>query len=205
MNGIKRFWEKLFIRLSILYIDFVYKTSKIDIKGYPELLHNENNEKFVLGFWHGESYCFFPVLKGSKLYVITTKNRRGDYIAKISSHFGYSPIRVPDDPATGNFLIKIRKQINGAEGGNVAITLDGPLGPYHVPKDFPYITALVSKRRMIPVSINVSRKKQLLNRWDRYVIPFPFNKIEIHFHEPMTIAKGELDFAKQKTTEFMEK
>lgn len=204
MDKIKRVLEKFFSKFSIKYIDFVYKTSKVVKTGHARL-QPDHDEKFILGFWHGESYCFFPILKGSGIYIITTKNKRGDDIANLCNYFGYSTIRVPDESVGGQFLFKIRQKINGHDGGHLALTLDGPLGPYHIPKDFPFYIALIAKRRMIPVSIKVKRKIQLTNRWDKYSIPLPFNQIEVHFHEPMEVAKEGIPLLKEKFADILER
>lgn len=205
MGMIGMAWRKFFTKISVKYIDLVYKTSKVVKKGEYALLQSDDNEKFVLGFWHGDSYCFFPVLKGSGIYIITTKNKRGDDIANLCHYFGYSTIRVPDESVGGNFLFKIRQKINGEDGGNLALTLDGPLGPYHEPKDFPFLLALISRRRMIAVSIKVKRKIHLTNRWDKYMIPLPFNQIEVHFHEPMEVTKEGIGLLKEKMVDIMGK
>ena len=54
------------------------------------------------------------------------------------------------------------------------------------------------------VSFKVKRKIRLVKRWDKYVIPLPFNKIEIHFHEPLEIKKDELDEIGEKITKELE-
>jgi lysophospholipid acyltransferase (LPLAT)-like uncharacterized protein len=193
MNKLIRAIERLLTYIAIFYIDFVYKTSRIKASGEFNLLNSEEKEKFILGFWHGESFSLYPFLKGYSLYVITTENTRGDYITLICNYFGYKTIRVPDESVGGNFLFKIRKEINGEEKGNLALTLDGPLGPYHEPKTFPFITALLTKRRLLPLTIKFKRKINLRNRWDNFTIPLPFNKIDVHFYPPIKVIKKELD------------
>ena len=193
MNKITRTFQKLLTYIAIFYIDFVYKTSKVTASGEFNLLNPEEKEKFILGFWHGESFSLYPFLKGYSLYVITTENGRGDYITLICNHFGYKTIRVPDESVGGNFLFKIRKEINGEKKGNLALTLDGPLGPYHEPKSFPFITALLTKRRVLPLTAKFKRKINLKSRWDNFTIPLPFNKIEVHFHSPIEVIKKELE------------
>ncbi len=206
MKKIIVFFEKLLTYISIYYIKFVYKTSKVVPSGRYELLNPEKDEKFVCGFWHGDSYSLYPFFRGKKLYIITTKNGRGDYITLICNKFGYNTIRVPDENLGGNFLFKIKKEVNGEDKGNLVIAFDGPLGPYHEPKPFPYIAALLTKRRVLPVSINCKRKITLTKRWDDFVIPLPFNKIEIHFHDPLEVSKNDINdnSISLKTRETME-
>ncbi|MGV8981434.1 lysophospholipid acyltransferase family protein [Clostridium sp.] len=193
MSKISDFLGKLTTLISIYYIKFVYRTSKIVSTGQYKLLKSDNDEKFIIVFWHGDSYSLYPYLRGQGLYVITTNNGRGDYINLICNHFGYKTIRVPDESEGGNFLFKIRREINGPSCANLTITLDGPLGPYHQPKRFPFITAALTKRRILPLTIKCKRKIQLKGRWDKFVIPLPFNRIELHVYEPLKITKIELD------------
>lgn len=193
MSKISDFFGKLTTLISIYYISFVYKTSKIVSTGQYKLLESDYAEKFIIAFWHGDSYSLYPYLSGQGLYVITTNNGRGDYINLICNHFGYKTIRVPDESEGGNFLFKIRREINGPSCANLTITLDGPLGPYHQPKRFPFITAALTKRSILPLTIKCKRKIQLKGRWDKFVIPLPFNSIELHVYEPLKITKKDLD------------
>jgi len=194
MNKISYFWGKLTTLIAIYYIKFVYKTSKIISTGQYTFLESAHAEKFIIVFWHGDSYSLYPYLSGQGLYVITTKNGRGDYINSICNHFGYKTIRVPDESEGGNFLFKIRREISGPDCANLAITLDGPLGPYHEPKPFPFITALLTKRKVLPVAIKCKRKIQLKGRWDNFTIPLPFNRIEIYVHDPLEVPSAKMIF-----------
>ena len=193
MNKISTFFGKLITLISIYYIKFVYKTSKIVSTGNYTFLASNHEEKFVIVFWHGDSYSLYPYLSGEGLYVITTKSGRGEYISLICNHFGYKTIRVPDESEGGNFLFKIRREINGTSCANLTITLDGPVGPYHEPKRFPFITAILTKRKVLPLTISCKRKIQLKGRWDKFAIPLPFNRIELHVYDPLEVTKKDLE------------
>lgn len=173
------------------YIDFVYRTSKVFLVGRDDLLRNENGEKLVVLFWHGDSFCLYPALKGLRLFVVVTRDRRGDYISEVCNHFGYQTFRIPDATDGGNYLFQIRKTINGENPANIAITLDGPIGVYHVPKDFPLVIGAMTRRKVMPISVDVKRSVRLTSRWDKFKIPLPFNQITIHFNEPMTVIRGK--------------
>lgn len=200
MKILKKLFRKSISLLFILYIRFVYSTSKIIITGKSEVFRSHYKEKFVFSFWHGCSYCFYPLLKGEKLCVIMTEDIRGEYISDICRYFGYTPIRVPDQSTGGNFFLKIRKTIKDEANASVAITFDGPLGPYHEPKIFPFAVALFTKRRVVPLSIDPQRKIILSHRWDQFMIPLPFNRIQIVIHEPIEVKKEDLkeEFRKQR-------
>lgn len=188
---LKRIWEKTAVFFLVGYINFVYGTSRITINGYKEVLTRENGEKVIALFWHGDTYCLYPALKGSQLYVAVTKDRRGDYITAICNHYGYQRIRVPDISDGGNYLFKIRDIVNNKDVSNLAISLDGPLGPYHVPKDFAFTASLLMKRKLMPVTISLKRKIELKKRWDNYKIPLPFNEITLDFYEPIEVTSAD--------------
>lgn len=89
------------------------------------------------------------------------------------------------------FFLKIRKKVKNHF--DLAISLDGPLGPFHGPKVFPFVMALFTKYRIVPISIRVKRKIQSRKRWDQYTIPLPFNRIELHVHDPIEIERTDLN------------
>lgn len=182
------------------YIDFVYRTSRVEVLGPEAILRDPDGEKMIALFWHEDSFCLYPALKGLNLYIVVTRDRRGDYIADVCSHYGYRALRVPDASEGGNHLFQIRKAITGEVPANIAITLDGPIGIYHVPKDFALVAAMLTRRRVMPITAEVKRCFRLTGRWDRFKIPLPFNHIKIHFNQPMVVCKdkGEDPFASIK-------
>lgn len=190
---IKAIFEKLTTMIMVEYIDFVYNTSKVNLIGHNEILTEDSQEKVIALFWHGDSYCLYPALKGSKLYILITKDRRGDYISNMCDYFGYKTIRIPDTSDGGKHLFKMRKIIDVEDISNVAIALDGPLGFYHVPNDFAFISARLTKRRILPISFSVKRKIKLHKRWDHFKIPLPFNIISIYFNEPIEVTRKDKD------------
>jgi len=94
----------------------------------------------------------------------------------------------------------IRKIIKDEAKASVAITFDGPLGPLHEPKVFPFAVALFTKRRVVPISINVKKKIVLNNRWDKFIVPLLFNNINVYVHDPIDVDKKDLkdEFEKQR-------
>lgn len=202
------FFQAIISKVFVYYIEFVFATSKIMKEGCYDILKNINSENFIIAFWHGDNYCFYPLLKGENLYIVTTKDRRGDYISSICEDFGYIPIRMSDNSTGDNSLLKVINKISSENTVSLVLTLDGPLGPYHQVKKLPLVIAAYTKRRIIALSINVKRKVQIKKRWDNYTIPLPFNVIKIYVHEPIKIEKSDLKdkyrFKKDKIKKVME-
>lgn len=66
---------------------------------------------------------------------------------------------------------------------SVAIAMDGPLGPRHIPKKLIYFLSEKSNARLTGVTLSYSRKISLRNRWDHYRIPLPFSRITVRFDD----------------------
>ncbi|SFL68844.1 hypothetical protein [Halanaerobium salsuginis] len=190
-NLLAQLSEKLISFCFYSYIDFVYKTSKVNLVGQAEFFKSDYPEKFVFFIWHGDSYCFYPLLKGERLNIVTTKNKRGGVISRISQAFGYDVIRLPDYSENGDYIFKLRSKINSGGNSNLVVSADGPLGPYHEPKEFAFIMALFSRRRIVPVNIEVKRKIELKNRWDKLKFPLPFNQINVSVSQPIKLSKAD--------------
>lgn len=187
MTPLRSGGKRLLTQLMIRYIEFVYRTSTVTYCG-PQSAFQDG---VVALFWHGESYCLYPALRDANLCVITTADRRGDYISDICHHFGYQTLRFPDVSDGKNYLMLLKKAAQQDARLNFAISLDGPLGPYHAPKDFPLVSALLTKRAVLPVSVSVNKKLLAKRRWDRFVIPMPFNQITIHFNDAIPVSRTD--------------
>ena len=187
-------FRKIFTAINIHYLNFVYGTSKITYSGSPDLLFSNDSDSsnYIVSFWHGESYCFYPLLKGKKQFVLTTKDPRGDYITSLCNYFGYSTIRIPDTLEDGKHIFRIKNRLKEEGGGNLVITLDGPLGPYHQPKEFPFLMSMLLDYRILSISAKVKYKIRLTGRWDNYTIPLPFNKLNFHIHKPLAVERSDL-------------
>ncbi|MFP4022188.1 MAG: hypothetical protein ACLFUK_11365 [Halanaerobium sp.] len=183
--------EKFVSACLYYYIDFVYKTSTVEKIGKLEYLEAEYPEKFVVFIWHGDSYSYYPFLKGKKLNIVTTKNKRGGVISRISKYFGYDVMRLPDSAADGNYMFQLKSQINKINNANLLLSVDGPTGPEREIKEFAMIMALFSKRKILPLNIDLKYSFSLKNRWDKLKIPLPFNKITIKVNDFYEVQKKD--------------
>lgn len=191
MEILSQLKEKLISACLYYYIDFVYKTSKVEKLGKLEYLDADHPDKFILFIWHGDSYCYYPFLKGKKLNIVTTKNKRGGVVSRISKHFGYDVMRLPDLAADGNYIFQLKSQINQKNKANLVLSVDGPTGPAHEIKDFAMIMALFSKRKILPLTVEVKHSLTLKKRWDDFKIPLPFNQITIRVNDFFEVEKAD--------------
>jgi hypothetical protein len=199
MGGFK---VRFLARFSAGYMRLIHATCKVERLGNPELLDGE--DQYVVGFWHGDCYCYYPLLQNRGVTVATTVNARGSVIDAIADLFGYKIVRLPDDPDLASSLPELRKMLAGMKVAHGAFTMDGPLGPYHVPKRFFLMTAYLAKKPVIPVSLKARRVIRLTRRWDKYVIPLPFiSHLAFTYHPPLEVHRDKMDDAAKKIIDIM--
>jgi lysophospholipid acyltransferase (LPLAT)-like uncharacterized protein len=79
-------------------------------------------------------------------------------------------------------------------GKHLYINPDGPDGPSHVIK--PGLTYIAKKADAIILPAGgYTRRAYVVPRWDRYVVPYPYNRISVCVGEPITIPPETNDFS----------
>ena len=76
------------------------------------------------------------------------------------------------------------------KGISIGISPDGPKGPRHKVSDGILSISRLSNSLILPVGIGF-KKKWVLNTWDKFIIPKPFNQITIIWGEPLPALKNE--------------
>lgn len=183
--------DKIVSNVLIAYIKLIKKTCNIEYVNFDVV--KSSQAKYLTTFWHGYSYCMYPLISDIDVAVITTINQRGDYITDLVQAFDGVPLRVPDESQGDNSLFKLAREIKANSDKHVALACDGPLGPQHYPKDFAFVLAEMTKRQIVPITVEAKHAIVLFKRWDKFRIPLPFTKIKIRFGQPLSVAKADRD------------
>ncbi len=182
------------------YVKVLEATVNFQIDGIEKI-----KERQLLGYWHGDSLTM-EVFLGyinkviKDVHVIVTADKRGDYIEQIINAYGAKAIRLPDGLKMRPFFKELI-QIGADTKGILATSLDGPLGPLHEPKKLLFLLSSKSNKELVYLEFSYKRVLRLTNRWDNYVILFPFSKVNATLKTMGTITKEELsnfDTTKQK-------
>lgn len=145
-------------------------------------------------FWHGKYTPLFALLRGRRAVVFTSRSFRGDVIAHICRHFGYSPVQLRDH-GRNRSLERMRHSLAAAldardAGYACGIAVDGPLGPYHTVKRGPIQLASELGFPILPLTFAARRSRIDRRRWDRFEVPYPFTRVVFLVGRPMEIPAG---------------
>ncbi len=197
-NGITRISKRMCFQIIHSYLNIVAKTSKVYIIGADQISGNK-----MVGYWHGDSYPMQLVLKKFKkdkkrISVLVTADARGDFIEGMIEEYGAKAIRVSDGIKMKETFPTVVHEAK-KEGGILAASFDGPLGPCHKPKRLLFLLAKQADKEMVYIHFTYSNCIRLRFRWDNYVIPLPFTRIKAHVEDLGKITNYHLNAIKSNS------
>lgn len=143
---------------------------------------DEKLKPVIYAAWHEyilPGACYF---KDAGLATIASESRDGRRISSILTRWNYTIVSGSSHRGGMN---AIRESVRSLQQGrSLVITVDGPRGPRRKVKKGVSQIALLSQRPVIPVH-GVPRRCWRLTSWDRFVIPWPFTRIEMIFDAPL--------------------
>lgn len=174
--------KQMLSKIFHLYLKILEKTVTIEWQ-FPERFQTNQ----VVGFWHEDSFIMNLVLKkvtekGEKVSVLVTGDGRGDYIQYMLEKCGGEAIRMGYGFCNAGLLRDILHHLI-EQKNSIAIAMDGPLGPRHLPKKTTFFLSEQGGVPLIGVTLDYSGKIVLSHRWDHYRIPLPFTKITVRFDD----------------------
>lgn len=177
-----------------LFVRFIYITSK----KHFHYANVDADETLLIAMWHGDllmqplNYRNFR--KNSSVKVIVSEHKDGLIIKKVCEYLGVDGIAGSSSKGAIKALKNAIKEIRN--GGDVAITPDGPRGPRFSVADG--IVAISKKTNTRIVSLNsIPKKYWQINSWDKFIIPKPFGTIDFYVSEPFDVNDLEMEEAKE--------
>ncbi len=188
--------------LIAVYVRLVYATSRWDIRGaeHPENLWAAN-APFILSFWHGRLLMIPPVWRRDRtMHMLISQHRDGELIARAMDPFGIGTIRGSGakagkkDKGGMGALRHIVRQLKAGE--YAGFTPDGPRGPRMRASTGLVAAARLARVPILPVTYAVKRRR-VINSWDRFILPWPFNRGVYLWGDPIDVYSDETETPEQ--------
>ena len=158
------------------------KTIKINDDQIKRL--QQQNKNFILAFWHGSMLLPWFLHGNPTVVALISKSKDGDLLAKILKHWNYKVIR--GSSSTGGD-VALKFMVDHAKNNySIAITPDGPRGPFHKLKAGAIVSAKKSKVPLVLIGVGY-KKKKMLNSWDHFQVPYLFSEAKVIYSEPVYI------------------
>lgn len=187
------------------YVRLVHRTSRWEIRGteHPAAYWSQN-KPFILSFWHGRLLMIPPVWRRDRaMHMLISQHRDGELIARAMDPFGIGTVRgsaAKDGKQDKGGRAALRAMLKSLKDSQyVGFTPDGPRGPRMRASAGIIATARLGRVPVIPVTYSVVRRR-VINSWDRFILPWPFNRgiylwgapIDVHSDESETLEQATL-------------
>ncbi|MBI5554347.1 MAG: lysophospholipid acyltransferase family protein [Elusimicrobia bacterium] len=192
--------NKLIALIGSIAIWFIGITSRVKIinTGIIEKFKKED-QNYIYAFWHGRQLFLVYSHRFRQINILISQSQDGQLIADITSLFGFKAVR---GSSTRGGLRALVELVHAAAAGDVlAFTPDGPKGPYREVQSGVLYVAQKTGLPIVPLTFSAKRKL-VLNNWDKFVIPLPFNNIIVANGQPVYVHNTDNLEEKKKELQF---
>lgn len=147
--------------------------------------------RYILAIWHQNLFAGILAQTGRRHVVIVSRSGDGDPVSFLCKRLGHRVSRGSSKRGSRDKGGKQAKDemidiLNSGLPG--AITVDGPRGPAQVVKPGIIEMARQTGLPIVPY-LPLPRRYWSLKSWDRFRIPKPFTRIDIHYGAPLHVPR----------------
>ena len=192
--------ERLLAFFGSTILKALFLTIRLRIDDRCGISRNAFPEPCLLCFWHnrilGITYAFhrfYPKKLRQGVTVLTSPSKDGEILSQFVAAFGMGSVRGSSSRRGSRALRELVRIIR--DGGDIAITPDGPRGPRYSLGPGVILLAQTTGTRIVPMHASFSRCFRM-KTWDGFIIPLPFSTISVTVGELINIPKnlGEAEF-----------
>jgi lysophospholipid acyltransferase (LPLAT)-like uncharacterized protein len=145
----------------------------------------------IISLWHGRIFPAIVYFQRRGVVVIISENYDGEWIARITTKFGYGHARGSTSRGGPKALLQLVREVKAA---GVAFTLDGPRGPAEVAQPGAIWLAKMTGNPLLPFHAEAA-SAWTLKSWDRTQIPKPFSTVATALGTPLYVPRDADDAA----------
>lgn len=189
LNYILAYLAPIFACILVRFLSLTSRFIFVNFEEYSEKL--KSRDQLVHACWHGRLlFCPYTYWGKNGITALVSTHRDGDMVARFFAHFGINSARGSTTRGSIGGVKGLLKVVKN--GGDLALTPDGPKGPRHVVQ---MGTIHIAKRTGLPIyPITYSAKKRkVFSSWDKFVMPYPFTKIVFICGEAIYIDRDATD------------
>lgn len=158
----------------------------------------------LYAFWHGKMLPLADAYRGRGAVVLISRNRDGEIIARIVERMGYGTVR--GSSSKGGHRAVEDLVDRAREGRIVAVTPDGPRGPFEVMQ--PGLLVIGQRSRAPVICLGVAAHPSTrLGSWDAFLVPHPFARVVISvaplFRVPADLSPEQISDAMPAVARFI--
>jgi lysophospholipid acyltransferase (LPLAT)-like uncharacterized protein len=143
---------------------------------------------FVFLLWHETLLPLLWLHRHQGVSIVVSEGKEGRYLSEYATRLGYRTI--PGSSTRGGARALLASVRALEDGGSVAFTPDGPLGPRREMKPGVVRAAQRAGAAILPLHA-VAPSAWRFNSWDRMMVPRPLGLVEVRYGESFTVGPGD--------------
>jgi lysophospholipid acyltransferase (LPLAT)-like uncharacterized protein len=141
-------------------------------------------KRVIFAFWHGRIFMGTYFFRNRGIVVMTSRNRDGEYIARVIRRFGYGAARGSASRGAKGALVEMVRELRKKR--DVAFTIDGPRGPRYEAKPGAVWLASKTGDAIFPFHLTPYRS-WVFKSWDHFHFPMPFTRVLVLMGAPIYV------------------
>jgi lysophospholipid acyltransferase (LPLAT)-like uncharacterized protein len=163
-------------------IGVTWRVRIVDAGPVDRLRHD--GQPVALLLWHGQLLPLLYVMRFQSIACLISTHKDGELIAQVARRLGCKLIRGSSSRGADRALLGLVRTLR--EGFTVAVTPDGPRGPYRSFAPGALVAAHRAQAPVVAFGVHASRA-WYMSSWDKFMIPKPFARVTIVFDAPMLV------------------
>ena len=186
--------ERILAFIGAAILRLLFLTIRLRLDDRSGISKNAFPHPAILCFWHnrilGITLSFlrgYPKRKRGGITVLTSPSSDGEILARLVGALGMGSVRGSSSRRGSRALLELVRIIRN--GGDMAITPDGPRGPRYSLGPGVILLAQSTGASILPAHASFSRCLRM-KTWDGFIIPLPFSTISVRVDEQMNIPEN---------------
>lgn len=142
----------------------------------------------VFVFFHGKQFPLLAWPKRHPMAVLVSHSADGELQTRVLGGLGFTVVRGSSSRGGARGLAALVRRMKA--GADAAFAVDGPRGPYGLPKPGAALAARATGAVLLPMGSAMAAGKVLVRAWDRFALPWPFTRVAIVVGAP--VAEGDI-------------
>lgn len=172
------------VRLGATALRALASTWRMTLHNAGPLREARKEHRVIFILWHGELLPLLWAQRGERVSIMISEHKDGEIVAQVAHSLGYHTVRGSTSKGGSRALIGLIRELESGSDG--AITPDGPRGPAKVFAPGAAVAAQKSGALLVPIRAIASRSWRLKS-WDRFLIPKPFARVDVHYGPPTAV------------------
>ncbi len=138
---------------------------------------------YIVALWH-QNLIHSTLSHSAPHATMASNSKDGDLITAVLHHLGYKVARGSSSKGGRRGIVELIRFVR--QGYPAAVTVDGPQGPFHEPKNGIFSLAKACKVPIVPYVV-YPEKFWAANNWDNFRVPLPFSRVCLYLCDPIFV------------------